>query len=260
MASFSALDPAQQKPKRTRLAELIRQSERAVVFTGAGISTESGIPDFRSPGGVWSKMRPIYFDEFVASEEKRREAWTRTFSGVMGWMGAKPNAGHDAVARLVQRGKVAAVITQNVDNLHQDSGVPPSKIIELHGNASYAKCLDCELRHELDVLKQSFLGRGEIPSCRSCGGLVKTATISFGQAMPHREMRRAETETLASDLFIVLGSSLVVFPAAGFPLMAKRNGARLAIVNREPTPHDAIADVVLHDEIGPTLSAVAPLD
>ncbi|HXQ65990.1 MAG TPA: Sir2 family NAD-dependent protein deacetylase [Alphaproteobacteria bacterium] len=245
---------------RERLAHLVAEARRAVVFTGAGMSTESGIPDFRSPGGVWSRMRPIYFDEFVTSEEMRREAWTRVFSGVAGWVGAKPNAGHTAVARLVARGKVSAVITQNVDNLHQDSGVPAERVVELHGNATYATCLRCALRHELEVLKQSFLGRGEIPSCRECGGLVKTATISFGQAMPQDAMARAERETLACDLFIVLGSSLVVYPAAGFPLLAKEKGAMLAIVNREPTEQDAFADVVLHEEIGAVLKAVAPAD
>jgi NAD-dependent deacetylase len=243
-----------------RFASLIAEARRAVVFTGAGMSTESGIPDFRSPGGVWSRMRPIYFDEFVTSEEMRREAWTRVFSGVAGWVGAKPNAGHTAVARLVARGKVSAVITQNVDNLHQDSGVPAERIVELHGNATYATCLSCALRHELEVLKQSFLGRGEIPICRECGGLVKTATISFGQAMPQDAMARAEKETLACDLFIVLGSSLVVYPAAGFPLLAKERGAKLAIVNREPTEQDVFADVVLHEEIGAVLPAVAPAD
>ncbi len=245
---------------RERLAHLVAEARRAVVFTGAGMSTESGIPDFRSPGGVWSRMRPIYFDEFVTSEEMRREAWTRVFSGVAGWVGAKPNAGHTAVARLVARGKVSAVITQNVDNLHQDSGVPAERIVELHGNATYATCLRCALRHELEVLKQSFLGRGEIPSCRECGGLVKTATISFGQAMPQDAMARAERETLACDLFIVLGSSLVVYPAAGFPLLAKEKGAKLAIVNREPTEQDSFADAVLHEEIGAVLKAVAPAD
>lgn len=226
-----------------------------VVFTGAGISTESGVPDFRSPGGVWSKMKPIYFQDFVGSEEKRREAWTRAFTGRAGWVGAKPNAGHFAVARLVQQGKVTAVVTQNVDNLHQDSGVPAERIVELHGNASYAKCLECGERHELDELKDSFLKVGEIPYCRRCGGLVKTATISFGQPMPAGPMARAEEATLDCDLFLVLGSSLVVYPAAGFPLLAKRNGAQLAIVNREPTELDAYADLVLHDEIGPALSA-----
>jgi NAD-dependent deacetylase len=240
------------------LARMIAESARAVVFTGAGISTESGIPDFRSPGGVWSKMKPIYFEEFVGSEAMRREAWTRTFTGAMGWTGAKPNAGHYAVARLVARGKVASVITQNVDNLHQESGVPAERVIELHGNASYATCLDCGTRHELEVLKQSFLGRGEIPVCRDCGGLVKTATISFGQAMPRAAMDRAEAETLACDLFLVLGSSLVVYPAAGFPILAKRNGAKLVIVNREPTDQDDVSDLVINGEIGPTLSAVMP--
>ena len=238
-----------------RLSKLIAAADRAVVFTGAGISTESGIPDFRSPGGVWSRMKPIYFQEFVGSEAMRREAWNRTFSGVMGWTGAKPNAGHYAVAEMVTRGKVSSVITQNVDNLHQDAGVPPERVIELHGNGTYATCLDCGLRHELEVLKQSFLGRGEIPSCRECGGLVKTATISFGQAMPADKMIRAEEETLACDLFIVLGSSLVVFPAAGFPVMAKENGAKLVIINREPTEQDRFADLVIHDSIGKVLSA-----
>ena len=245
---------------REHMAKLLAEARRAVVFTGAGISTESGIPDFRSPGGIWSRMKPIYYDEFVGSEEKRREAWTRTFSGAMRWVGAKPNQGHFAVARLVARGKVSAVITQNVDNLHQESGVPAAQVIELHGNASYATCLDCGLRHELEVLKQSFLGRGEIPSCRDCGGLVKTATISFGQAMPQDKMERATAETLRSDLFIVLGSSLVVYPAAGFPLLAKERGAKLAIINREPTEQDDYADLVIHDEIGPVMSAAVPLD
>jgi NAD-dependent deacetylase len=244
------------KSGRDRLAGLVAAARRAVVFTGAGISTESGIPDFRSPGGVWSRMKPIAFDEFVGSATKRHEAWGRVFSGAAGWVGAEPNAGHLAVARLVARGTVAAVITQNVDNLHQAAGVPAAQVIELHGNASYATCLACGLRHELDVLKQSFLGRDVIPACRDCGGLVKTATISFGQPMPAEAMARAEAATLECDLFLVLGSSLVVYPAAGFPLLARRCGARLAIVNREPTPHDGLADLVLHDEIGAALEAV----
>ncbi len=243
---------------RARLAELIERAENLVVFTGAGISTESGIPDFRSPGGVWSKMGPIYFQEFVASAEKRREAWTRAFAGRAGWTGREPNAGHYAVARLVAAGKCSAVITQNVDNLHQASGVPPEQVIELHGNASYASCLECGLRHELADLKGPFLERGEIPACRDCGGIVKTATISFGQAMPEVPMERAQAATLACDAFLVLGSSLVVYPAAGFPLLAKRNGARLAIVNREPTEQDAIADLVLHQPIGEVMTAAVP--
>lgn len=241
---------------RSLLKEMIDEASRIVVFTGAGISTESGIPDFRSPGGVWSKMQPIYFQDFVASEDARREAWTRVFNRSAGWTGASPNEGHHAVARLGP--KLSAVITQNVDNLHQDSGIDPYKIIELHGNASYAKCLDCGLRHEFEQFERPFIDKGVIPACTACGGLVKTATISFGQAMPEEEMLRAEEETLACDLFIVLGSSLVVFPAAGFPALAKRAGANLAIVNREPTDLDPYADLVLHEQIGVVMSEAVP--
>ncbi|HEX7944332.1 MAG TPA: Sir2 family NAD-dependent protein deacetylase [Phenylobacterium sp.] len=243
---------------RADLARAIADARRVVVFTGAGISTESGIPDFRSPGGVWSKMKPIYFQDFVSSEERRREAWERAFGGRAGWVGREPNAGHMAVARLIAQGKASSVITQNVDNLHQASGVPADQVIELHGNASYATCLECGLRHELDELKALWEATGDLPACRSCDGIVKTATISFGQSMPIEPMARAEAETLSCDLFLVLGSSLVVYPAAGFPLMAKRNGAQLAIVNREPTEIDAYADLVLHDEIGPVMTAAAP--
>jgi NAD-dependent deacetylase len=251
---MSSSDPS----GRAELARLIADAQRVVVFTGAGISTESGIPDFRSPGGVWSKMKPIYFQDFVASEERRREAWERAFTGRAGWVGREPNAGHMAVARLVASGKASSVITQNVDNLHQASGVPSERIIELHGNASYAACLECGLRHELEELKALYQATGDLPACRDCEGIVKTATISFGQAMPAEPMARAEAETLACDLFLVLGSSLVVYPAAGFPIMAKRNGARLAIVNREATELDPYADLVLHDEIGPVMTAAAP--
>jgi NAD-dependent deacetylase len=245
---------------REELARLLAQARRVVFFTGAGISTESGVPDFRSPGGVWSRMKPIYYQEFIESETKRRESWQRTFSGAMRWTGAQPNAGHYAVARLMARGKATAIITQNVDNLHQDSGVPAKQVIELHGNASYATCLDCGLRHELEVLKQSFLGAGEIPACRDCSGIVKTATISFGQALLPATMERAREEALACDLMIVLGSSLVVYPAAGFPLLAAQNGATLVIINREPTEQDEYADLVIRDEIGPIMAAAVPLD
>jgi NAD-dependent deacetylase len=243
---------------RERLSKLIEASGRVVVFTGAGISTESGVPDFRSPGGVWSRMKPITYGEFIASEAKRREAWSRAFSGVAGWVGKRPNAGHHGVARLIASGKASLVVTQNVDNLHQDSGVPSDRLIELHGNASYAACLDCGLRHELAALKAGFLDSGAIPVCRDCGGLVKTATISFGQALPAGALARAEAEARACDLFLVLGSSLQVHPAAGLPLAAKRSGAMLAIVNRDPTPQDEIADLVLHEPIGEVMTEVAP--
>ena len=161
------------------------------------------------------------------------------------------------MASLVASGKASAVITQNVDNLHQDSGVPDHQVIELHGNASYATCLECGLRHELEDLKALYQATGDLPACRGCGGIVKVATISFGQSMPEGPMIRAEAESMACDLFIVLGSSLVVYPAAGFPQLARRCGAGLVIVNREPTEQDGIADLVIHDELGPTMSAVA---
>ena len=238
-----------------QLADLIRAADRVLVFTGAGISTESGIPDFRSPGGVWSKIQPIYFQDFVASREKRREAWTRVFNKSAGWVGASPNDGHRAIAKLVEMGKVTAVVTQNVDNLHQDGGVPDDKVIEIHGNASYAKCLDCGMRHELEELRAPWEADEE-SVCVNCAGLLKTATISFGQAMPEDKMERATAEAEASDLCIVLGSSLVVYPAAGIPVMAVRAGSRLVIVNREPTDLDPYAHLVLNTEIGPLMNEV----
>jgi NAD-dependent deacetylase len=240
------------------LARHLNAAQRVAVFTGAGISTESGIPDFRSPGGVWSKMKPIMFQDFVASPGVRREAWTRVFNKSAGWTGAVPNAGHNAVATLAIAGKVSAIITQNVDNLHQDSGAPLDKVIELHGNATYAKCLDCSQRHELDDLQLPY-ERGEEIVCTYCAGLLKTATISFGQSMPEAEMMRATEESRACDLFLVLGSSLVVFPAAGLPIEAKRHGAKLIIVNREPTDLDDYADLVLNEEIGPLLTETLSL-
>lgn len=237
------------------LKALINGARRVLPFSGAGISTESGIPDFRSPGGVWTRMKPITIQEFVGSEEMRREAWRRRLMSEDGLTGAKPNAGHHGVRALIASGKASCIITQNIDNLHQDSGIPDESVIEIHGNATYAKCLECSLRHELHDLRLPFLDQGIIPVCRDCGGLVKVATISFGQAMPEEKMARAKTETLACDLFLVLGSSLTVYPAAGLPLLAKRNGARLVIINRDPTDQDDIADLVIHDGIGKTLGA-----
>jgi NAD-dependent deacetylase len=243
-----------------RLRSLLEESKRGVVFTGAGISTESGIPDFRSPGGIWTKYQPIQFQDFMASEEMRLESWRRKFAtdGLM--EKAEPNRGHMAVAKLVQTGKVSSVITQNVDGLHQRSGVPDEKVIELHGNATYAACLSCGKRYELESIRAAFLEDETLPVCDACEGIVKTATISFGQAMPVEAMEEAQRETLACDLFLAVGSSLVVYPAAGFPELAKRNGARLVILNRDPTSLDGIADLVLHEEIGPTLGQAVDLD
>jgi NAD-dependent deacetylase len=250
-------------PNDSQLAELARIIERArqaVVFTGAGISTESGIPDFRSPGGIWTKMAPIDFSDFLASEEARRETWRRRFEADDTWRNAQPNRGHRAVTELVRRGAAAVVITQNIDGLHQASGVAAEQVIELHGNSTYAHCLDCAQRYEIAELRTAFERDGTAPVCGQCGGWVKTATISFGQAMPLEPMRRAEVETLAADLFIVAGSSLVVYPAAGFPELAKRNGATLVIINREPTGLDPIADLVLNRSIGETLGAAVGVD
>ena len=240
--------------KVDELRQMIAEAQRIVAFTGAGISTESGIPDYRSPGGIWTKMRPIDFGDFLASAEARRETWRRKFASHEVLASATPNAGHRALARLVGQGKMTAVITQNIDGLHQTSGIPDDKVIELHGNATYTTCLDCKRRYELDWVREIFAIDERLPLCTTCGGMVKTATISFGQSMPEAEMERAHAATLGADLFIVLGSSLVVYPAAGFPTLAKRNGSRLVIVNREPTDQDEIADLVINAGLGATMS------
>ena len=240
------------------LRTMIQNSNDVVFFTGAGISTESGIPDFRSPGGIWTKMSPIEFQDFLDSEEMRRESWRRKFETDKTLRSAKPNEGHYAIERLISSGKASAVITQNIDNLHQDSGIPQEKVIELHGNGTFASCLTCATRYELESIKQSFLGNDELPICKFCGGLIKTATISFGQAMPLEPVQKAEDAARRCDLFICIGSSLVVHPAAQIPLIAKDNGAKLVILNREATPLDGYADLVLNDEIGTALPEAIP--
>ncbi|MFP6736338.1 MAG: Sir2 family NAD-dependent protein deacetylase [Rhodospirillales bacterium] len=242
------------------LRDFLEECQRCVVFTGAGVSTDSGIPDFRSPGGVWTKNQPIYFQDFIDSEGSRREAWRRKIETDKVMVDAKPNLGHLAISKMAQSGKMASLITQNIDGLHQASGVPDAMIIELHGNATYSTCLDCAKRYENQPIKDAFQATGALPVCDACGGHIKTATISFGQAMPEAAMLRAQEATLACDLFIAIGSSLVVFPAAGFPVMAKDNGARLVILNRDPTEMDAQADLVINDEIGAILRQVVPMD
>ncbi len=240
--------------KVDELKRMIADAKSMVAFTGAGISTESGIPDFRSPGGIWTKYKPIEFGDFLASAEARRETWRRKFATHETMQKATPNAGHRALARLVEQGRMIAVITQNIDGLHQASGVPDAQVIELHGNTTYAACLECRHRYELDWVREIFAVDERLPVCTACGGIIKTATISFGQSMPEAEMQRAHEVTMAADLFMVLGSSLVVYPAAGFPTLAKRNGSRLVIVNREPTDQDERADLVINAEIGATMS------
>jgi NAD-dependent deacetylase len=241
-------------PNVDALKRMIAEAGNIVAFTGAGISTESGIPDFRSPGGIWTRYKPIEFGDFLASAEARRESWRRKFATHPTLASATPNAGHRALARLVEQGRMNAIVTQNIDGLHQASGVPDDKVIELHGNTTYAGCLDCGRRYELDWVRSIFADGERLPVCTACGGHIKTATISFGQAMPQDAMERAQAATLAADLFIVLGSSLVVYPAAGFPITAKRNGARVVIVNRDPTDLDELADLVVNAEIGAVMS------
>jgi len=235
---------------------ILSESSNTVVFTGAGISTESGIPDFRSPTGIWTKNKPIEFKDFLSSEEIRVEFWKRKFTVDLTISKAKPNAGHMIFSELNHIGKVSKIITQNIDNLHQISGVPEENVIELHGNTTFAKCLDCDLRYELNSIKKLFEQTNKPPYCKKCSGIIKTATISFGQSMPKEEMLKAEKASLSCDLFIAIGSSLQVYPAASFPLVAKKNGSKLVILNREGTDLDKYADLVIHDEIGEFLSKV----
>ena len=236
------------------LTEFIKQANNIVIFTGAGISTESGIPDFRGPQGIWKSTTPIYFQDFISSEEVRRKSWKRKFSNKDIIKKAKPNTGHIAVAEIINSNTSAHLITQNVDNLHQDAGVPQSKITEIHGNATYATCLDCDIRYELGPIKKKFLDEGIIPGCSECGGIIKQATISFGQSMPEIGMQIAQMKIVKCDLFITIGTSLVVYPVAGFPKLAKEIGAKLIIINNQPTDYDHIADLVIHQQIGEVFS------
>lgn len=236
-----------------RLGDMIAEARTIVPFTGAGISTECGIPDFRSPGGIWTRYRPIEFGEFVASQEARDESWRRRFAMQEIFAEARPGRGHRALASLYRAGKVPGIITQNIDNLHQASGFAAEHVIELHGNTTFAKCIGCGQNYQLDWVKARFDADGAAPDCTACGEPVKTATISFGQMMPENEMQRAAELSRHCDLFIAIGSSLVVWPAAGFPTMAKNAGARLVIINREPTEQDGIADLVIRHDIGETL-------
>jgi NAD-dependent protein deacetylase/lipoamidase len=232
------------------LARLLDAAKTLCVLTGAGISTESGIPDFRSPGGIWSRFRIIEYPEFVASPQARLEDWRRRFYMEDQLGTVAPNSGHRWIAGLVNSGKCPVLITQNIDGLHQQSGVPDERLIELHGNGRHALCIDCGLRHEIAECRAMLEETKRAPACRACGGIVKLAVVMFGEAMPQKAMERAEQAARQCDLFIALGTSLVVHPAAMLPLHARRAGAVLAIVNREATELDAIADLVVHDEIG----------
>ncbi len=240
-----------------KLVNLMRQARRIVVFTGAGISTESGIPDFRGPGGVWTKFDPndFHIDRFLASPESRQRYWLRSTQMYGVIRQAAPNAAHYAVVELERLRKLGAVVTQNVDGLHQLAGSSPEKVVELHGTHRFVSCLSCGHSHPREVFQGWVTAEGQAPDCERCGGLMKPATISFGQMLKPETIARAAEETQACDLFLVVGSSLVVYPAAGFPLLAVRNGAPLAIVNMEETPHDEHAAVILRGKAGEVFKA-----
>lgn len=239
--------------------ELIARTRRIVGFTGAGISTESGIPDFRSPGGVWANNRIIEYQEFISSRAGREEAWRQKVIAWPEMREAKPNAGHYAFVELEKRGQLMAMITQNIDGLHHRAGHNPSNVIELHGTMLHAVCLSCGEQISMDEAVARVEAGELAPECDHCGGYLKTATVSFGQAMPEREMQRAYEAAENCEVFIAVGSSLVVHPAASLPALAKASGATLIIVNRTPTPLDDVADLVVREEIGKALPKLVGL-
>ncbi len=234
----------------------IGQAGSVVGFSGAGISTESGIPDFRSPNGVWARNRTVYFEEFLRNEQDRVEYWRQKMESWPDMRAAQPNAGHLAFVTLARQGKLKAMITQNIDGLHQASGLDPALVHELHGNGTVAGCLSCGDRSPMDEAIERIRHGERAPNCRRCGGFLKPATISFGQTMPRDVLETCELAAQSCDVFLVVGSSLVVYPAAALPMVAKRAGARLILVNRTETPLDELADLVIHDEIGTALPAL----
>lgn len=241
-----------------KVARLILSSKRTVVFGGAGLSTESGIPDFRSPGGVWDRYNPddFYYQNFIASEASREKYWRMATEMYEPMKQAQPNSAHLAFAELESLGKLDCVITQNIDGLHHKAGNSEEKIIELHGTAMHVTCLNCKKRYDRDEIQERLQKGTRVPYCDDCGGPLKPATISFGQAMPEKETQEAYHRSSVCDLFIVIGSSLVVQPAASMPLVAKRNGAKLVIINRDPTPYDEMADIVIHGQAGSTMTDI----
>lgn len=247
--------------KLTQVAQWITTSKKVIVFSGAGLSTESGIPDFRSPGGVWDKYNPedFYFQNFLASEASREKYWQMATEMWEPIKKAPPNPAHLAIAEFEKLGKLDCVITQNIDGLHFKAGNSEEKVLQLHGTAIFVSCLSCKKRYDREEIQERIKKGQRAPRCDDCGGLLKPATISFGQSMPEKETQEAYHRSSLCDLFIVIGSSLVVQPAASMPLVAKRNGARLVIINRDPTPYDDMADIVIHDQAGPTMASILNL-
>jgi len=238
-----------------RAADLLSTARLAVALTGAGLSTESGIPDFRSPGGVWERFQPVYYQDFIASHASRREHWEYKRATVPTMLAAEPNAGHIALAGLERDGLLAAVITQNIDSLHQRAG--SRRVLELHGTNSEALCLQCHQRVPIETCLEQLEAGVDVPACSGCGGWMKPATISFGQSLPADVLNEAAELARAADCFLALGSSLLVNPAASLAGVAKQAGARLIIVNLGETPYDGIADVLIRAEVGPVLSEIA---
>lgn len=237
------------------VARWLAEAAGAVAFTGAGVSTESGIPDFRSPGGVWAKYQPVYFQDFLASAEARHEYWRQKSEAHLDFAEAKPNLGHQTLARWETAARLSGVITQNIDGLHQRAG--NRNVLELHGTAREIGCLDCLSRCDAGPMVEQFLATQAVPTCPQCGSaMMKHATISFGQALAPDVLQTAFAWTKRSRLFLAIGSSLVVEPAASLPRKAKEYGARLVIVNREPTPQDSLADLVIRRPIGETLAEI----
>lgn len=240
-----------------KVADLILGSKRIVVFTGAGVSTESGIPDFRSPGGIWSRFDPedFTYQKFVSDVEARRKHWQLLQEGSL-TTGAKPNAAHYAIAELDKLGMLDCVITQNVDNLHQKAGLPDEKVFELHGNLLWAVCLECGRRYPFDQVAVRLEQGEEIPDCEVCHGILKPAAVFFGEALPTDVLMEATRRAQSADLFIVIGSTLVVYPAAHMPQYAVNSGARLVIINLSSTPMDSEASILISAKAGETMSKV----
>jgi NAD-dependent deacetylase len=236
------------------VAQWLAESRIAVAFTGAGVSTESGIPDFRSPGGVWATNEPVYFNDFISSAEARYEYWRQKSLSHRDFSAARPNTGHQVLAEWEQSGKLQAVVTQNIDGLHQLAG--SEHVLELHGTARYVACLACETRFEASVMVERFLEQDRPPDCPECGGMMKHATVSFGQSLPADVLQESMELAQQADLYFAMGSSLVVHPAASLPMLAKQSGARLVIINRDPTPQDHSADAVINASVSDTLSAI----
>jgi NAD-dependent deacetylase len=234
-----------------RIAQLVVHALPVVVFTGAGVSTESGIPDFRSPGGLWSRFDPEDFtiDRFLTSPETRKRQWRFLFANEQ-LRDAQPNEAHAAIAEFERLGLLDCVITQNIDNLHQKAGNDPARVYELHGNMRRIRCLGCDEAFALDGLLRAGAAAGEVPACPFCGGLLKPDVVFFGEALPEKTLTEATRRAAACDLMIVVGSSLVVYPAAALPAFAKQAGARLVIVNLSPTPLDEAADLVIRAPAG----------